>query len=293
MNPRIKIPLYVVLALGMIVSAVLFYRAYRAEAPAAEPRKEEPVEGAPAQVQSGATRNYSALITRALVFIGCAIGLGLLIARDFSDYMGSQATEFIFNDDADGQRDPEYEEAERLWTNGQHLEAVRLMREYLHTHPRQIHVALRIAEIYEQDLNNPLAAALEYEEIIKKPLPPERWGWAAIHLANLYSGRLGKTEQAMALLHRIVNEYGQTAAAKKARERLGLPEDAAVTEPGSSLPAGFRPRSESERLEHHQPVSETVKPLKPAAEERSEPEPEPAPPPPPQPQLPPGFRPKG
>jgi hypothetical protein len=291
MNPRIKIPLYVVLALGLILSAVLFYRAYTAEAPAAGAPREEPAEGAPAQIQSGTSRNYSALVIRALLFIGCAVGLGVLIARDVSDYMGSQAAEFIFNDDGDGQRDPEYEEAERLWTNGQHLEAVRLMREYLNTHPRQIHVALRIAEIYEKDLHNPLAAALEYEEIIKKPLPPERWGWAAIHLANLYSGRLGKPDEAVALLHRIVNEHGQTAAAKKARERLGLPEEAPTAVAGSNLPAGFRPRSESERLEHHQPVSETVKPLKPAAEEPREPEP--APPPPPPPQLPPGFRPKG
>jgi len=111
-------------------------------------------------------------------------------------------------------------------------------------------VALRIAEIYEKDLNNPLAAALEYEEILKKKLPPERWGWAAIHLANLYSGKLDKPQQATALLERIINDYGQTAAAKKARERLGIPESSPEAAsppkpedtPPSNLPPGFRPK---------------------------------------------------
>ena len=131
------------------------------------------------------------------------------------------------------------------------------MRDYLKLHPREQYVALRIDEIYEADLHNYLAAALEYEEVLKKRLPDERWGWAAIHLANIYSGKLNKTEEATALLRRIVDEYGRTAAAKKARERLGLPEPVAVVEaptpppvaestpppePPSNLPPGFRPK---------------------------------------------------
>jgi hypothetical protein len=117
-------------------------------------------------------------------------------------------------------------------------------------------VALRIAEIYEKDLGNYLAAALEYEEIIKKKLSPERWGWAAIHLANLYSGKLKKSQEAVDLLQRIVAEYGQTGAAKKARERLTaegiafaapLEEEApssppAPESPPSNLPPGFTPK---------------------------------------------------
>jgi len=133
------------------------------------------------------------------------------------------------------------------------------MRDYLKKHPREQYVALRIAEIYEADLRNYLAAALEYEEVLKKRLPTERWGWAAIHLANLYSGKLNRTEEATALLRRIVDEYGQTAAAKKARDRLGIPEPtealpAAMPAPApaapeppppeapSNLPPGFRPK---------------------------------------------------
>ena len=127
------------------------------------------------------------------------------------------------------------------------------MRDYLKKHPSEQYVAIRIAEIYEKDLGNYLAAALEYQEILKKKLPPDRWGWAAIHLSNLYSGKLEKPDEAEALLRRITNEHPQTLAAKKARERLGEPEQLIVTaqpiavkpekeEPKSNLPPGFRPK---------------------------------------------------
>lgn len=176
---------------------------------------------------------------------------GLLIAFDFSRFFGQKFEEFIFDEEGEGHRDPEYEEAEKLWADGRHLEAIQLMRDYLKENPREQYVALRIAEIYEKDLHNHLAAALEYEEILKKNLPPERWGWAAVHLANLYSGKLDRPDDAAALLRRILTEHPTTGAAKKARERLGEeapaePPSPAATEKApekpSHLPPGFRPK---------------------------------------------------
>jgi TolA-binding protein len=185
--------------------------------------------------------------------------LALLVGRDVSHYLGSHALRVIYNDEGEGLKNPEYEQAEQAWANGHALEAIQLMRDYLKKHPREQYVALRIAEIYENDLKNYLAAALEYEEVLKHRLPDERWGWAAIHLANLYSGRLGKHDEAIALLRRIVSDYRHTAAAKKARERLEkldpqsledeppiAPESTAVAEKPpprpSNLPPGFRPK---------------------------------------------------
>ncbi len=116
------------------------------------------------------------------------------------------------------------------------------------------------------------AAALEYEEVLKHKLPAERWGWAAIHLCNLYS-KLNKAEQSVALLHRIVAEYGETAAAKKARKRLALFETVGDTELlGTDLPE-----------DPNAPAVETAKPsAKIDAKKKQEPESN----------LPPGFRPK-
>jgi hypothetical protein len=114
------------------------------------------------------------------------VGLALLIAQDVSRFFANRLDDFIFNDNLEGVKDPEYEEAEQVWSAGHHLEAIQLMRDYLKRHPREQYVALRIAEIYENNLGNYLAAALEYEEILKKKLPAERWAGRAVHLANLY-----------------------------------------------------------------------------------------------------------
>ncbi len=146
--------------------------------------------------------------------------LGLMSAHAASQYLGGRALKVLYNDDAEGVASPDYERAEQEWAKGNHLEAIQLMREYLKANPREQHVALRIAEIYEKDLANHLAAALEYEEVLKQKLPPERWGWAAIHLCNLYTGKLNQLDKAVALLRRIDAEHGETAAAEKARKRL-------------------------------------------------------------------------
>ncbi|MDQ6630471.1 MAG: tetratricopeptide repeat protein [Verrucomicrobiota bacterium] len=197
-------------------------------------------------------------------FIAVMVILGLLIAYDVSQFFGSHTVDFLFNDEGKGIKDPEYEEAEQAWANGKPLDAIQMMRDYLKKNPSEQYAALRIAEIYEKDLKNELAAALEYEQILLQKLPAERWGWAAIHLCNLYF-RMGKTDKAVELLRRIVEEYGETAAAKKARTRLALFEagdaEALGTDftegvqlppppipakqdetPESNLPPGFRPK---------------------------------------------------
>jgi TolA-binding protein len=200
------------------------------------------------------------------LFVVSVLGVGLMVAHDVSQFMGNRALKVLYNDDGEGVKDPEYDKAEEVWANGDHLEAIKLMREYLAKNPREQHVAIRIAEIYEKDLKNNLAAALEYEEVLKHKLQPERWGWAAIHLCNLYF-RLNQEQKGFELLRRIVNEHPNTAAAEKARKRLGqvdgsVDTDQIATEPqvsaaprvtatapaapappaAGNLPPGFRPK---------------------------------------------------
>src|SRR5437667_9405541 len=181
------------------------------------------------------------------------VGLGLMVAHDISGLVGGRALKVIYNDEGEGMANPDYEKAEEEWANGKFLEAIQLMRDYLKQNPREQHVALRIAEIYEKDLQNFLAAALEYEEVLKQKLPPERWGWAAIHLCNLYTSKLNQSEKGILLLQRIVSEYGETAAADKARNRLAQLEEEGIVPPSlgtaagsapsaSNLPPGFAPK---------------------------------------------------
>jgi TolA-binding protein len=197
------------------------------------------------------------------LFVVSLLGLGGLVAWDVARALGERASKGVTADDWVERKDPEYEKAEEVWANGQHLDAIALMREYLAKNPREQHVAIRIAEIYEKDLGNSLAAALELEEVLGKKLPREKWGWTAVRLSNLYSGKLNQSDKALQILERIVNEYPETGAAKKARQRLGLPEPEVAVEdqeveeseddgsddtpppppePPSGLPKGFRPR---------------------------------------------------
>ena len=228
------------------------------------------------------------MMTYMAAFVGSLIGLGLLIAYDVTQFAGTQAVDFLFNDGGEGQRDPEYERAEAEWANGKFLDAIQLMRDFLKKNPREIYAALRIAEIYEKDLKNPLASALEYEEILKQKLPAERWGWAAIHLCNLYS-KLNKSDEALALLRRIADEYPKTGAAKKARVRLGLAEpelEVAEEEPADTVETETADGRPIVSIEAHPPELEPRLPASPQLEESTEPEAPEAP----KPGLPPGFR---
>ena len=166
--------------------------------------------------------DFGTLLKYGGIFVLSVIGVGLLFAHDLSQFLGTRAQKALFNDEGEGIRDPDYELAEAEWANGHYLEAIQMMRDYLQKNPREQWAALRIAEIYEKDLSNYLAAALEYEEVLTQKLEPERWGWAAIHLCNLHSAKPGQSEKAIALLRRIDAEYGETAAAEKARQRLAL-----------------------------------------------------------------------
>ena len=284
MNPAVKIFLYIVLTAGLVwFGRAAFQAGADAPAPAGggtnQPASTNLVTTNAAVTNLVATNAMATnsvavgteevrehrsserlgrMMTCGFLAFGALVGLGLLVGRDVSAYLASRAENFVYNDNLVGVRDPQYDEAEEAWKRGQHLEAIQLMRDFLKKNPSEQYAALRIAEIYEKDLGNHLAAALEYEEVLKKRLPSERWGWAAIHLANLYSGKLNKPQPAEALLRRIIHEHGRTAAAKKARERLGLPEPVEAPpaeppppppeepqpeepeEPGPKLPPGFR-----------------------------------------------------
>ncbi|HAB16290.1 MAG TPA: hypothetical protein PLX89_09985 [Verrucomicrobiota bacterium] len=227
-----------------------------------------PGTGAPAQ-RPAAPRKAAAVIFFG-VFLLALLCLGGLVAWEISRHFGNRAGRSVMAEDWVERRDPEYDKGEEEWAKGNHLEAISLMREYLKKNPDEQHVALRIAEIYEKDLNNPVAAVLEIEEVLTRKLGREKWGWTAVRLSNLYSGRLNQPDKALALLQRIVNEYSETGAAKKARQRLGIPEpeetgiapepetdappsEASSAEPapltpppednsGPGLPKGFRPK---------------------------------------------------
>lgn len=260
MSHTVKLVVYVVLILGAAFFASGFYRTYSEamKSPPSQSLPGDPTSPAPVPEDGGESHAGRLMKWGAFLFV-FAVSLALMGAHDLSQLFAHRAERFLFSEEGEAMRDPDYELAEKSWADGNHLEAIQLMREHLKQNPRHQYVAIRIAEIYENDMHNYVAAALEYEEVLKHPITPERWGWAAIHLANLYSGKLNQPKLAETWLRRIVEEHSATSAAKKARERLGIPEPdaepaapapsveassatAAESESTSNLPPGFRPK---------------------------------------------------
>ena len=104
-------------------------------------------------------------------FVFSAVGLGILVAWDVIQASAKKSVDLIYNDDGGGTEGYDlYEKAEAAWARGTFIEAIDLLRSYLEINPLQQHAAIRIAEIYEKDLSNYLAAAMEYEEILKQRL---------------------------------------------------------------------------------------------------------------------------
>jgi hypothetical protein len=254
MKPWIKPVVYVVLGLLALWMVAGFYQNYTLSNKAAAQRTVDG-DAEPARLTNDA-RAQSRMMGYGFGLVLVAAGLGFMISRDASYWFASHGVDTLLSDNVDPVKDPDYDHAEQVALEGRPLEAIDLLRQFLKLHPRELYAAIRIAEIYENDLQNPLAAALEYEEVLKHKFNPEKWGWAAIHLVNIYNGKLNRPEQAMGWLRRIVAEHPATAAARKARERLGLPEGATLCltaepasnqeppppGPPSNLPPGFSPK---------------------------------------------------
>ena len=156
-------------------------------------------------------------------FAGMLISIltfAFFVARDVGNLAGNRFAIGYFSKSAKSEKADLYEEAEQLWADGAYIESIDALRNYLEKYPGEFHAHQRIAEIYENDLASYRAAAMEYESILTIELSAKRWGWAAIHLCNLYSGKLGETEKALNLLRRVADECADTTPGQKARERL-------------------------------------------------------------------------
>ena len=167
----------------------------------------------PSEKKGGMMTYFSGMLVALIVF-------ALLVARDVGTLAGERVGGNYLTKSDKSRKADMYEEAESIWANGAYVDAINSFREYLRVFPGEYHVHKRIAEIYEKDLASFRAAAMEYEEMLEMDIPPARWGWVAIHLCNLYSGKLDETDRALALLQRVADECGDTPPAEKARERL-------------------------------------------------------------------------
>ena len=153
------------------------------------------------------------------VYLITGIALALVVAWDVSHFFGWQAERLFLGGGSVASFTPVLWKAERLRKQTEPLEAIRALRDYLTAHPRQWRIAVRIAEIYQHDLANPLAAALEYEEILRRRLPRPARAWLMVRLAACYL-LLRRTDESAEMFRRVMAEFPRTPAAGKAMRRL-------------------------------------------------------------------------
>lgn len=165
-------------------------------------------------------RNYFRLLGYTVGFATAMLVLGLVAAQDFGHLLKFRLGREVSYVDARSERTAQYERAEYLALKGDPQGAIRLLQTILAKHPTHIHSVLRIAELYDKELQDFPRAALHYEEVLKLKLPPEQWGWVAIRLSNIYSGKLQQPHAALALINRLAAEHPGTAAGAKALKRL-------------------------------------------------------------------------
>lgn len=115
-----------------------------------------------------------------------------------------------------------FEKAEYMVLKGKHLDAIELLRRVLELDPNHFEAQLRIAEIYDKNLENYQVAIGEYEAAIKHEFDPERWSWAAVRLCNLYSGKMGDTNRAIRLMRELADKHPHSGGAAKVQKRLAM-----------------------------------------------------------------------
>lgn len=159
------------------------------------------------------------------LIVGAA--LAMFVAWDVSQFLGWQAEKLFLGGGRLSSLTPTWWKAERLRKEENSDEAVRVLREAFEVHPRQWRLGVRIAEIYQHDLNNPLAAALEYEDILQRRLPRPARAWLMVRLATCYL-LLKRLDDAAAKLREVKEKFPRTPAAEKAERRLARMERPAI-----------------------------------------------------------------
>jgi hypothetical protein len=161
------------------------------------------------------------------VYLIIGTALGLFVAWDVSRLLGELAGSLFVGGGKLPSLTPVLWKADRLREQGEPLKAVNTLRAHLQAHPRQWYIAVRIAELYQHALEDPLSAALEYEALLQQRLPRSARAKILLRLAACQL-LLRKGDQSAATLRELIANFPQSNAAEKARRRLARMNDASA-----------------------------------------------------------------
>ncbi len=168
------------------------------------------------------SKHYLRLIGNGIGFAAFMTGFGFLLAHDGGDLLRFRLGREIDYLDDRSRRQARYEKADYLANKGKTKPAMVLLREILAEDSGNWLAQVRLAEIYDKNLEDYATAAEEYRAALALEMHPEKWGWTAIRLCNIYTGQIDEPQRAMILLRRLANEYPDTKAGQKAITRLAM-----------------------------------------------------------------------
>lgn len=198
--------------------------------PKAEPVGEENEDTGSFHLSRRVSSLYLRLVGCTLGLAAALLGLGLVAAQDFGHLLKFGLGKQVSYVSDKAARTAAYEHAEQVAMRGQHHEAIKLLQAILLKHPNHAHSLLKIAEIYDKELQDFPRAAQFYELLLEQPLPAEQWGWVAIRLSNVYSGKLAQPQSALKILQRLAVDFPETQAGGKALKRLAMIDKAGLNE---------------------------------------------------------------
>ena len=168
---------------------------------------------------AGSTPDASRAYAMIAVYLLIGAAVAMFAAWDASRFFGELAGRLFWSGGRIASITPAWWKAERLCKERQPLEAIRVLRDYLNTHPRQWRAAVRIAEIYQHEIEDKLPAALEYEELLKQRLPDSARAEIMLRLATCYL-LLQRSDDAAAKLREVIEKFPRSLSAEKAERRL-------------------------------------------------------------------------
>jgi tetratricopeptide (TPR) repeat protein len=178
------------------------------------------------RVNNKVSRHYVRLIGNTVAFGFLLTVAGFLFAQDVGDVLRFRMNQKIQYVDDYSEKNEDAERGVYLLRKGKHPQGLEILRKVVAADPEAWEAQLAIAEHYDKTKENWTQAASDYEDLLQMEMPAEKWGWTAIRLCNIYTGKLDEVGRALLILKRLAVELPDTGAGAKAQKRLAMVEAA-------------------------------------------------------------------
>lgn len=154
-----------------------------------------------------------------LLVIALCLALGILFALPIGRAVSQSFLDKLFALNK-GKVSKDYSRAKWLLTQDRFAEAIEEFRKALQEDPHNVSIRMEIAEILSRHQKDFLQALSEYEACLKLPLTEAQGASILNRIADIEEQNLGDPHAAAAALSRVVERWPGTKAAERAEQRI-------------------------------------------------------------------------